>query len=251
MMRKFALCLITFLLLLLPLTGCAVNQNISDEERLVVENYLTRVLLDGEDAGEVFAAVKVLHRDELTGKMEVWALVEGVAMTKEAEITQGVSLPVVLWTAEGDAGFRVTGHEVPRDGADYVKDLKKLFSRRIQGTLSSFSESRELEILEKRVQDRISRRQGLSMDERQAILSAWQFVQHQPWEGKDRIDPMQVQFRQLSDMAGMEYWGEGETMKPVDGDDFAVVLGDSSSHQFAFVILDGVTKEAVGFIPVE
>ncbi|MBR0576653.1 hypothetical protein KCG48_09915 [Proteiniclasticum sp. BAD-10] len=250
-MRKVTLCLFIFLLLLLPLTGCTVNQNISDEERLVVENYLSRVLLQGEDAGEVFAAVKVLHRDELSGKMEVWALVEGVAMTKEAEINQGVSLPVVLWTAKGDAGFRVTGHEVPRDGADYAQDLKTLFSRRIQGTLSSFSESRELEILEKRIQDRISRRQQLSMEERQAILSAWQFVQHQPWEGKDRIDPMQVEFRELSAMPGMEYWGQGETWRPLDGDDFGVVLGDSSSHQFAFVILDGVTKEALGFIPVE
>lgn len=120
-MRKVTLCLFIFLLLLLPLTGCTVNQNISDEERLVVENYLSRVLLPGEDGGEVFAAVKVLHRDELSGKMEVWALVEGVAMTKEAEINQGVSLPVVLWTAKGmpDSGSQAMrclgmGQTMPR-----------------------------------------------------------------------------------------------------------------------------------------
>lgn len=101
--------------------------------------------------GKMYSAFKILGTD--SNKIYLWML-KYEYLEKSNELTNGVSLPVVLNITTKNEKIIIENHRFPKDGTEYDTSLKELFPKNIRDNISKNHNERvnELEqIIAKRI----------------------------------------------------------------------------------------------------
>lgn len=142
MNKKFYFFLVLIQILLI-FGGCdSTNENSSntlaltlqDEQR--IEEYLdtrTEDISSLYQGGKMVSAFKILGTD--ADKIYLWML-KYEYLGESHELTNGVSLPVVLATATKDNQIVIEHHSFPKDGSAYSDSLKQLFPKNVRDQIS-------------------------------------------------------------------------------------------------------------------
>lgn len=161
-MKKKLLMILVILPMLLLFSGCdSTLKNssnilkISQTDELSIEDYLdtkTDDISSPFQGGKMYSAFKILGTD--SNKIYLWML-KYEYINQSNELTNGVSLPVVLTIETKDNQIGIESHRFPKDGNEYAPSLKELFPPNIRDQISKNPNElvNELElIIEKRIQ---------------------------------------------------------------------------------------------------
>jgi hypothetical protein len=129
--------------MLLFFGGCdSTNENSSnalaltpqDEQR--IEEYLdtrTEDISSPYQGGKMVSAFRILGTD--ADKIYLWML-KYEYLEQNSELTNGVSLPVVLTIATKDNHIVIIHHGFPKDGSAYSSSLEKLFPKNVRDQIN-------------------------------------------------------------------------------------------------------------------
>lgn len=151
-----------FISILLIFSGCDdTPKNSLDTLKLTpqderkIEEYLdtrTEDISSPDQGGKMYSAFKVLGTD--TDKIYLWML-KYEYLKQSSELTNGVSLPVVLTIKTKDNQIIIEHHRFPKDGSEYGASLTKLFPQNIRDQISS-NHNETVKALEQIIKDRIN-----------------------------------------------------------------------------------------------
>ena len=119
------------LLLICTVSFIACGRNSEDNLKITeADNNVIREYIDNKtgnkivvNEGNVYSAFKVLG----TGKNEIYLWV-----LKENSVGGGGSMPVLLKANRVSGELSITDFKIPRDGEDYVEDIKEMFPRYVR-----------------------------------------------------------------------------------------------------------------------
>jgi len=160
MMKKLFLFLMIFQIFLL-FVGCNATKEASSNiltltqaDERTIEEYLdakTNDISSPFQGGRMYSAFKILGTD--SNKIYLWML-KYEYLKESNELTNGVSLPVVLTIKVKDNQVVIENHSFPKDGAEYGPSLKKLFPQNIREQISE-NHNEIVKALEQIIEDRI------------------------------------------------------------------------------------------------
>ncbi|MDF2606362.1 MAG: hypothetical protein K0S34_552 [Bacillales bacterium] len=102
--------------------------SVSDNELLVIEDYLNNNILKPQFGGKVICSFEILGSNKDNGEIYLWALTKEYYMDgNNLVMGTGSSGPIILDVEKLDKQLKVNGHLKPRDGRYYSEDIKKLF----------------------------------------------------------------------------------------------------------------------------
>ena len=142
-MKRRLFLFLSILPILLIFVGCnstkEASSNIikltqSDEEN--IREYLDTKADDISSpfqGGKMYSAFKILGTDP--DKIYLWML-KYEYLKPSNELTNGVSLPVVLTIGTNDGQIVIENYSFPKDGNDYGPSLIKLFSQNVRDQIS-------------------------------------------------------------------------------------------------------------------
>lgn len=118
-------------------SGCSSSENVGDntleiskdDEKLIL-NYLDNNTNDlaSTENGKMYSAYKVLGTSQ--EKIFLW-VIKIEFKYKEGKLTkeegESVAAPIVLNIKKNGKSFSIIGHQLPKEGKDYPKSIKKLF----------------------------------------------------------------------------------------------------------------------------
>ncbi|MDF2946419.1 MAG: hypothetical protein K0S51_1098 [Bacillales bacterium] len=125
--RKFLVLFISaFLVLSLYYKNKSIN--VSNSDKLVIEDYLNNNILKPQFGGKVISAFEILGSNKDNGEIFLWALLTEYYMDgNNLEMGTGRSGPIVLNVELIDDHIKIKGYVQPRDGSYYSKDIEKMF----------------------------------------------------------------------------------------------------------------------------
>lgn len=151
-----------FISILLFFSGCDPTPKdssnplkLTQQDEQMIEEYLdtrTEDISSPDQGGKMYSAFKVLGTD--TDKIYLWML-KYEYLKQSNELTNGVSLPVVLTIKTKDDQIIIEHHSFPKDGSAYGASLTKLFPQNIRDQISS-NHNETAKALEKIIKDRIN-----------------------------------------------------------------------------------------------
>lgn len=161
-MNKNQYFFLLFISILLIFSGCETTpKNSSNHLKLTqtdeqqIEEYLdtrTEDISSPYQGGKMYSAFKVLGTD--TDKIYLWML-KYEYLKQSNELTNGVSLPVVLTIKTKDDQIIIENHSFPKDGSAYGASLTKLFPQNIRDQISN-NHNETAKELEQIINDRIN-----------------------------------------------------------------------------------------------
>ncbi|MDZ5253619.1 hypothetical protein [Clostridium sp. LIBA-8841] len=122
LMMILLICTVSFI-------GCGRN---SEDNLKITEadNGIIREYIDNKtgnkivvNEGHVYSAFKVLGTDK--NEIYLWVL-------KENSVGSGGSMPVLLKASRVNGELSITDFKIPRDGEEYVEDIKEMFPRYVR-----------------------------------------------------------------------------------------------------------------------
>lgn len=161
-MKKIRSIILILIPMLLFFGGCdSTNENSSnalaltpqDEQR--IEEYLdtmTEDISSPYQGGKMVSAFRILGTD--ADKIYLWML-KYEYLEQNSELTNGVSLPVVLTIKTESDKIIIESHDFPKDGTEYGPSLKKLFPKNVRDSISKNHNERVTE-LEQIIMNRIN-----------------------------------------------------------------------------------------------
>lgn len=157
--RYFFLGLIAMLLVF---SGCdSTPKNSSNTLKLTpqdeqkIEEYLdtrTEDISAPNQGGKMYSAFMILGTE--SDKIYLWML-KYEYLEENNELTNGVSLPVVLTITTKDNQIVIEKHNIPKDGSEYGTSLTKLFPQNIRDQISN-NHNEMVKELEQTINDRIN-----------------------------------------------------------------------------------------------
>jgi hypothetical protein len=138
--------LLVLISLFILTSGCSkdIPQTVSPTDEVVIQTYLDQRVITPVFGGKVFSAFKIIGTDP--GKIYVIALLEEY-YKKDGQVERGTGMycPIVLNVQNGSNEIVIVRHRLPRDGADYSKDVKSMFPKELQQQIMDYSSgSKEL-----------------------------------------------------------------------------------------------------------
>lgn len=162
-MRK-GIMFIFLLSMLLILGGCNLtvkdasnSLKITKEDEKIILEYLDTKTNDVSSprGGTMYSAFTVLGTD--SDKLYIWMLKEEtLKQGSEVIMTNGTSLPLVLYIKTGEEKIIITNHKYPEDGQGNGKSIRKLFPENVRKVMSNnYNERADQleEIIKNRVKD--------------------------------------------------------------------------------------------------
>ena len=160
MKRRF-LAFILLLLILFILGGRnstpkdATNTlKITEADEEIIQEYLdtkTNNISSPNQNGKMYSTFEILGTD--SNKIYVWML-KYEYLGKGKGLTNGVSIPIVLYIQAEEYEIRIKNHKYPKDGMEYGKSLKKLFPQNVITKMNN-NHNELIKQLEERIQNRI------------------------------------------------------------------------------------------------
>ncbi len=134
---KKGIILVVLLTVILTLIGCSPrnapnNLIVAKEDEETILNYLDMQTDDisSPNLGKMYSAYEILGTD--TNRIYMWVIKEECTIIgKDVNMSNGVSLPVVLYIQTMQDGIVIEDHKVPRDGVWYGQDIKQLFPENV------------------------------------------------------------------------------------------------------------------------
>lgn len=161
-MKKKRFIFLVLIPILLFFGGCdSTEENSSDALALTpqdeqrIEAYLdtrTEDISSPHQGGKMVSAFRILGTD--ADKIYLWML-KYEYLEQSHELTNGVSLPVVLYITTKDDQIVITHHGFPKDGSAYSGSLKKLFPKNVRDQIS-MNPNEMVKALEQIIQNRIN-----------------------------------------------------------------------------------------------
>lgn len=161
-MNKKRYSFLVIISMLLIFSGCdATPKNSSNpltltpQDEQKIEEYLdtrTEDISSPSQGGKMYSAFKILGTD--TDKIYLWML-KYEYLRQSSELTNGVSLPVVLTIKTKDHQIIIENHSFPKDGSEYGPSLTKLFPQNIRDQISN-NHTETVKALEQIIKDRIN-----------------------------------------------------------------------------------------------
>lgn len=163
--KSIALVLSIMLALSFVLFGCDgdannvkdanVNNPPAGENDDTILAYLDKNLIKPHFGGKVFSAYKILGND--SDQIHVWAYIMEFykdGTNNSIEEGTGMSGPMVLRVNQSGNNVVVVNHTMPRDGAFYTGDIKKLFPQDVQEMIFSIHDTQIVEELSSQAEKR-------------------------------------------------------------------------------------------------
>ena len=158
--RSIVIFLILISIILIGLNFRARNSSnsleITEVDEKVILEYLDKNTDDILPAtvGKLYSAFTILGTDK--DKIYIWLLKEEYKKDDTSTAQSGVSLPVVLYIKDNSNKIEITNHKIPKDGAEYEKDIKKLFPRNIINIINN-NNNEGVKELEERIKNRVEK----------------------------------------------------------------------------------------------
>ena len=153
-MKKIFFAFVLQLLILFIFGGCSETPKDASNTLKISQEYLdteTNDISAPNQKGKMYIAFKVFGTD--SNKIYLWML-KYEYLDQGKELTNGVSIPVVLSIESKDDKIEIKSHKYPKDGAEYSKSLKKLFPKIVIEKMNN-NHNDLIEQLEKIIQNRI------------------------------------------------------------------------------------------------
>lgn len=110
---------------------------ITEADEVTIQEYLdakTNDISAPYQGGKMYSAFEILGADN--NKIYVWML-KSEYLRQTNELTNGVSVPIVLCIeAKGDK-IKIKNHKCPKDGIEYGKSLRKLFPQNVRNEIKN------------------------------------------------------------------------------------------------------------------
>ena len=157
--------IMTSIFILFALIGCQeriVHEKIpiTKEGEKVIETYLNDKVMRSNFGGPIFSEFEILDTDKTSGKIYIWALIEQCFKDgTEIAVGSGMSVPLVLKVKHEQNSFTITSHSIPRDGADYTNDVKKMFPENIHDKIFEYP-SKHIDQLQKQLKIKAKEKLG-------------------------------------------------------------------------------------------
>ena len=159
MKRRFFAFILSSLILFV-LWGCnstpkdAPNTlKVTQADEKIIQEYLDTKTNDinAPSYGKMYSAFKVYGTD--SNRIYLWML-KSEYLGQGKELTNGVSIPLVLYIESKEGKIEVKDHKYPKDGVEYGKSLEKLFPQNVRNEMSN-SHNELISQLEKVIENRI------------------------------------------------------------------------------------------------
>lgn len=160
-MKKRFFAFVLQLLILFILGGCSSTPKdasntlkITQADGKMIQEYLdtkTNDISAPNQKGKMYSAFKIFGTD--SNKIYVWML-KYEYLGQGKELTNGVSIPIVLYIESKDGEIEIKNHKYPKDGEGYGKSLKKLFPQNVIDKMNN-NHNEFIEQLEEIIQNRI------------------------------------------------------------------------------------------------
>lgn len=128
---------------------------ITQADEQTIEEYLdtrTNDINSPFQGGKMYSAFKILGTD--SDKIYLWML-KYEYLEQSNELTNGVSLPIVLTIEVKDNQIAIENHSFPKDGNEYGPSLKKLFPQNVRDQIST-NHNELVKELEQIIENRIN-----------------------------------------------------------------------------------------------
>lgn len=165
MKRRFFAFLL--LLILFVLVGCnstpkdsSNTLKITQADEKIIQEYLgtrTNDISTPYQGGKMYSAFKVFGTD--SDKIYVWML-KHEYLKQTNELTNGVSIPIVLYIETKGDKIEIKNHKYPKDGTEYGKTFGKLFPRNVREEMSN-NHNELVDQLEEIIKNRIKEEVGV------------------------------------------------------------------------------------------
>jgi hypothetical protein len=136
------------LVLLFILFSCSKKeQDLTQNESILIQNYLDNKVLKPSFGGKVFSSFKLLKKEK--DKLYIWAYISEY-YKKDVSIINGTawSTPMKLYIEQLNNELKIKNHFTPGDGDLYYKDIIVNFPRDIQNQILDFPKNNEVNNLE-------------------------------------------------------------------------------------------------------
>ncbi|MEG0775688.1 hypothetical protein [Clostridium sp.] len=160
-MKKYSI-FIFLVCIIIILGGCnsklknsSNSLEITKEYEGVILEYLDKNTddINSPRNGKMYSAFNVLGTD--TDKIYVWMLKEEfLKQNSEINMTNGVSLPLVLYINTEKDKIEIINHKYPEDGEGYGRSLKKLFPQNVIKVMND-NHNESVEKLEEIIKNRV------------------------------------------------------------------------------------------------
>jgi hypothetical protein len=139
--RSFVLLLLSILFVL---GGCNSTPEdssniikITQADEKIIEEYLdkrTNDISTPYGGGKMYSAFNILGTDD--NKIYVWML-KSEYLKQTNELTNGVSVPIVIYIETKGDKIEIKNHKCPKDGVEYGKSLRKLFPQNVRDEIEN------------------------------------------------------------------------------------------------------------------
>ena len=136
------------LVLLFVLFSCSKKeQELTQNESILIQNYLDNKVLKPSFGGKVFSSFKLLKKEK--DKLYIWAYISEY-YKKDVSIISGTawSTPMKLYIEQLNNELKINNHFTPGVGDLYYKDILVNFPRDIQNQILDFPKNNEVNNLE-------------------------------------------------------------------------------------------------------
>ncbi len=114
------------------------KETLPGPDRNSVNGYLEKNIIKAKQNGEIFAEYHELGRS--TNKLFIWGYIAELYKTdNEIKTATAISLPLVIEFSENE----FIGHQTPRDGSYYSKDIKDMFPKALHDNVLNFQSIHE------------------------------------------------------------------------------------------------------------
>ncbi|MDE5416124.1 hypothetical protein [Alkalihalobacterium chitinilyticum] len=153
---------ISLIFVILIAVGCQHSEatgqwKLSENEEMVIEQYLTKEVLQPNFGGEMFTTYEILGTDLNASEVYLWALIEEYYQEGgNLEQGTGMSVPMVLHAEKNTQSFKILKHTLPGDGSNYIDDIKTMFPSKLHNKIVDYDVnhiSKLIDEMEDKVQD--------------------------------------------------------------------------------------------------
>ncbi|MEW9095481.1 MAG: hypothetical protein AB2417_10410 [Clostridiaceae bacterium] len=110
---------------------------ITQTDEKIIQEYLdtkTNDISSPYRGGKMYSAFRILGTD--SNKIYVWML-KYENLKQSNELTNGVSIPIVLYIETKGDKIEIDNHKYPKDGVEYGRSLGKLFPQNVRDEMSN------------------------------------------------------------------------------------------------------------------